>query len=162
MWGFWSPCSLQTCIRKSRFVSYCMGSRLFISNLIKEKVWLKMLKDFGPFCWKTGILQQSNFDISNFKVILFVFEALNGKAPDNISTLIHLKDPIRMTLKENLFFPKLALGKRAFCYLGPRYWNILPANIRLCTGIDKFKGLLKSYLLLNYHDFKTNLNAKRA
>ena len=97
-----------------------------------------------------------------FKVILFVFKALNGKAPDNISTLVHLKDPIRMTLKENLFFPKSALGKRAFCYLGPRYWNILPSNIRLCTSIDKFKGLLKSHLLLNYHDFKTKLNAKRA
>lgn len=97
-----------------------------------------------------------------FKVILFVFKAINGKSPDNISTLIHLRDPVRMITKENLFFPKSALGKRAFCFIGPRYWNVLPTNIRLCTNIDKFKRLLKSHLLLEYHTFKTNFNAKIA
>ena len=67
-----------------------------------------------------------------------------------------------MTVKENLFFPKSVLGRRAFCYLGPRYWNILPNDIRQCIHIDKFKGLLKSHLLLHYQDFKNKLDAKRS
>ena len=96
-----------------------------------------------------------------FKLILFVFKAINGKSPNDISVLIHLKDPVRMTAKENLFFPKTALGRRAFCYLGPRYWNLLPTNIRQCTNIDKFKTLLKSYLLLHYQSLKDNFNARR-
>ena len=96
-----------------------------------------------------------------FKLILFVFKAMNGKSPDGISELIKLKDPVRMIVRENTFFPRTALGRRAFCYLGPRYWNVLPINIRQCTSIDKFKTLLKSHILLNYQSLKDSFNARR-
>ena len=96
-----------------------------------------------------------------FKLILFVFKAINGKSSQDISELIHLKDPVRMTVKENLFFPKTAIGRRAFCYLGPRYWNLLPRDIRQCTDIIKFKTLLKSHLLMHYQSLKSSFKAAR-
>ena len=123
---------------------YQLPIRSSVSNCYKELHWLNVEQRI------------------TFKIILFVFKAINGKSPNSISVLIHIKDPVRMTVKENLFFPKSVLGRRAFCYLGPRYWNILPNDIRQCIHIDKFKGLLKSHLLLHYQDFKNKLDAKRS
>ena len=95
-----------------------------------------------------------------YKIILMVFKAINGKSPDNISLLIHMKDAVRMIVKEDLFFPRTALGRRAFSYLGPRYWNVLPNNIRQCVSLEKFKALLKTHFLLHYQSFKDKLTAK--
>ena len=122
---------------------YKLQIRLSVSDCYKELHWLNVEQRI------------------TFKLILFVFKAINGKSSQDISELIHLKDPVRMTVKENLFFPKTAIGRRAFCYLGPRYWNLLPSDIRQCTDIIKFKTLLKSHLLMHYQSLKNSFKAAR-
>ena len=39
-------------------------------------------------------------------------------------------------------------GERCFSHAGPAAWNSLPASIKLTTGTNRFKKLLKSNILL--------------
>ena len=94
---------------------------------------------------------------TTFKIILFVFKVLHCKAPDSTSDLIQIKNPVNIILKENKFFHSTSLGKCALKYVGPRYWNAMASNIRLCVSIDYFKGQLKPYLFSHFDQFKEKL-----
>ena len=91
-----------------------------------------------------------------YKVLLIVFKCIYGLAPTA------LQDMCVSSRRDNLllqctFFNRTKYGKRAFSYYAPRYWNNLPVNLRRISNVDSFKKALKSFLILNFQDFKQNL-----
>lgn len=87
----------------------------------------------------------------DFKIILFVFKALTGLAPQYITDLIQIYTPAR-SLRSNgqfqLVVPKSRLksrGDRAFSVVGPRLWNALPPLVRAAPTVECFKSRLKTH-----------------
>ncbi|XP_041946919.1 uncharacterized protein LOC121708371 [Alosa sapidissima] len=81
----------------------------------------------------------------HFKVLLFVFKALNGMAPQSIFDLLspycHSR-PLRSS-SQLLSVPKATLktkGDRAFSVAAPRLWNNLPIEIKSSPTISSFKS----------------------
>uniref|UniRef100_A0A8C6M8E0 Reverse transcriptase domain-containing protein n=1 Tax=Nothobranchius furzeri TaxID=105023 RepID=A0A8C6M8E0_NOTFU len=87
-----------------------------------------------------------------FKVILFVFKALNSGAPKYLSEIIHQHVPVRSLRSANqilLTVPRYSLksrGSHAFSVLGPSLWNELPADIKQAKSLETFKTRLKTHL----------------
>ena len=86
-----------------------------------------------------------------YKIILQVFKTLNDMGPKYLSDKLHLKKKrgLRSDNKKLLQIPTSRLksyGDRAFSVAGPRLWNDLPDNLRLCTKLDIFKRDLKTHL----------------
>ena len=89
-----------------------------------------------------------------FKLILLVFKALNGLAPSYLSDKLVLKSnkKLRSGNQKLLEIPlsrTKSYGDRSFSIAGPRLWNNLPKNLRLCSSIDVFKKNLKTHLFKN-------------
>ena len=49
---------------------------------------------------------------------------------------------------------KTKYGKRIFAYIGTRYWNALPNNLRIIKDIEKFKKELKTLLFTKFEEIK--------
>ncbi|KAL3056304.1 hypothetical protein OYC64_018905 [Pagothenia borchgrevinki] len=87
----------------------------------------------------------------DFKLLLFVFKALNGLAPAYISELLHRYTPARALRSADqllLIVPKTRLktrGHRAFAAAGPRLWNTLPLHVRSAQTLGVFKSTLKTH-----------------
>lgn len=47
-------------------------------------------------------------------------------------------------------FQRLSQSQRSLTYNGPKYWNLIPSNIRNSQSLPVFKKLYKDFLLLNY------------
>uniref|UniRef100_A0A8C6Q3C2 Reverse transcriptase domain-containing protein n=1 Tax=Nothobranchius furzeri TaxID=105023 RepID=A0A8C6Q3C2_NOTFU len=86
-----------------------------------------------------------------FKILLFVFKALNGLAPPYISELLTPYVPGRTLRSGDLHLLKIprqrckTRGERAFSVCAPKLWNDLPLHIRLSSSIGVFKSHLKTY-----------------
>jgi exonuclease III len=88
-----------------------------------------------------------------YKVLLFVYKALQGLAPTYISEMITLREnssrSSRLNGQKLLLVPRsrtVTYGDRNFRTAGPQLWNELPSSIKCCESIDEFKGLLKTHL----------------
>ena len=86
-----------------------------------------------------------------YKVILFVFKALNNLAPTYLKRLLIHRNPVRTlrSSQQRLLYIKrfrTRYGKRAFSYIGPKLWNQLPLEMRTVDSLPNFKTLLKTYL----------------
>ena len=87
----------------------------------------------------------------DFKILLFVFKAVNGLAPTYISDLIQIYTPARTLRSEGqlqLVVPKSRLktrGDRAFSVVGPKLWNALPLHVRTAPTVECFKARLKTH-----------------
>ena len=88
----------------------------------------------------------------DFKILLFVYKALNNLAPQYLTDLLCLYTPSR-TLRSSdhclLIVPRSRLkkrGDRAFATAGPKLWNSLPLYIRLAPSVSIFKSSLKTFL----------------
>ncbi len=87
-----------------------------------------------------------------FKILLFVFKAINGLAPEYIKDLLVVQSFSRL-LRSNshimLKVPRTRLkcrGDRAFSVVAPRLWNDLPFSVGCSTSLQMFKSRLKTYL----------------
>ena len=84
-----------------------------------------------------------------FKIVLFVYKALNGLAPAYITELVQphsAQRSLRSSNKGLLYVPHSRLkqrGDRAFAIAAPRLWNQLPLDIRSAPSISAFKSRLK-------------------
>lgn len=88
-----------------------------------------------------------------FKILLLVFKALNGKGP---SYLVDLLEPHsqRVGLRSNVDPLKLheprynldSYGARSFSCAAPRLWNKLPLAIRHSNSVESFKRNLKTHM----------------
>ena len=90
----------------------------------------------------------------DFKLLLIVFKALHGPAPDYLIELIKIKSPCNYNIRSNREFlleqpsvkTLVTLGDRSFTSAAPVLWNSLPSYIREANSVDSFKRLLKTYL----------------
>ena len=88
----------------------------------------------------------------DFKILLFVFKALNGLAPPYIVEMLSPHSTPRSTrssTKQLLSVPRTRLktkGDRAFSVAGPNLWNPLPLHIKSSITLASFKSNLKTYL----------------
>ena len=88
----------------------------------------------------------------HFKVILFVFKALNGLAPLYLAELIQPYIPnrsLRSADQQLLAVPRARLkgrGERAFAVAAPKLWNALPLHVRQAPSLSLFKTGAKTHL----------------
>ena len=81
-----------------------------------------------------------------FKILILIFKAINGLAPNYISNLVNTLCPSKYLLRRNneiLLEPyngktKKTLGDRAFAVAAPRLFNSLPREIRHETCFNTF------------------------
>ena len=92
-----------------------------------------------------------------FKALLLIYKAVYGLAPMVLQNLVALRNRETLTI-QTVFFNCSKFGKRALMYYMPRYWNNIPIDIRSKNDVVSFKAALKSYLLLNFAEFKNNMN----
>ena len=90
-----------------------------------------------------------------FKILLFVYKALNGITPPYISELVELKPASRYNLRNSddmlllsnpSFKSCITLGDCSFKYAGPKVWNELLRDICYANTVHIFKRLLKTHL----------------
>ena len=88
----------------------------------------------------------------HYKVLLYVYKAVNGQAPLYIVELLRPYIPtrsLRSADKGLLIEPEYRLnsyGGRAFETSAPRLWNALPDRCRSAKSVNIFKKELKTYL----------------
>lgn len=87
----------------------------------------------------------------DFKILLLVYKALHGFAPQYIKDLIQEYQPARLlrsSFQDTLHEPKARTaryGDRAFSVYAPKVWNLLPLPIRQSDTITSFKSRLKTH-----------------
>ena len=85
-----------------------------------------------------------------FKVLLLVYKALHGKAPDYLSNMLSPACSVRNLRSRNqclLAVPRTNLvsaGDRAFSVAGPKLWNKFPMHIKESSNVCVFKRKLKT------------------
>ena len=88
----------------------------------------------------------------HFKIVLFVFKALNGLAPPHLSELPHLYIPshsLRSADQLLLTEPRARVklrGDGGVSVAAPKLWNNLPLHIRQAPSLSLFKPRLKTHL----------------
>ena len=91
---------------------------------------------------------------TQYKVLLFVFKALHGFAPDYITNLVELRYGSKYNLRStngHLFVQfkrktKKTMGDRSFAVAAPSLWNLLPPELRTISNLTSFKRQLKTHL----------------
>ncbi|KAI2645342.1 hypothetical protein H4Q32_028855 [Labeo rohita] len=93
-----------------------------------------------------------------FKILMFVFKAINGLAPVYLAELVMVYQPAR-TLRSSehtaLVMPKFnykKFGGWSFAIQGPKLWNALPEQLRNNTDLCVFKSQLKTHLFRQAFD----------
>lgn len=126
LWG-WSTLSKSVFVSQKRIIRCIAGvaSTFSCRNLFKKYSILTL------------------YDLFVFEVAVYAFRNKNKFSRNDA---IHQHDT---RIKENLHVPycRLNVTKKSPNYLGPRIFNMLPANITTSKTLSQFKGLLKSYLL---------------
>ena len=113
---------------------FAVGRKVDASSLLEKLDWLPV---------KKRII---------FKVLLYVYKALNNSAPSYLSqcfTLYHPSRQLRSSEDKTLLcIPRelTAIGRKNFNIAAAYAWNELPRNIRLAPSTAAFKRLLKTHL----------------
>ena len=96
-------------------------------------------------------------DRITFKILLLVYKAAIGSAPQSLTELLTSTSAIpgraslRSSNNRTLVVPRsrtVTQGDRSFRVCGPRIWNSLPTEVRLAPTTELFKPLLKTYLII--------------
>ena len=94
-------------------------------------------------------------DRITFKILLLVYRAATGSAPQCLAELLRSTSSIpgraslRSSNKRTLVVPRsrtFRQADRSFHVCGPRIWNSLPTEVSLAPTIELFKPLLKTCL----------------
>ena len=89
---------------------------------------------------------------SQYKLLLFVYKALNNCAPNYLSDLFKIYSPSRSLRSQNSFLldvPKIRTvkyGSRRFDYAAASLWNSLPLCLKHSRSVSVFKIGLKTHL----------------
>ena len=93
-----------------------------------------------------------------YKILLFVFKALNGLSPNYIIDMIQVYIPSRALrsastnrLKQVMPSTK-TFGARSFLYAAAHLWNDIPVTLRHSITLNVFKSKLKTYLFKLHFD----------
>ena len=75
------------------------------------------------------------------------FQTFKGMSPAYSSEMFIAADQRQFTrnsvMKLNLPFRKKNAGQKGISFLGPRIWNELPSQIKLCNCVNTFKHKIK-------------------
>ena len=85
-----------------------------------------------------------------YKVLLIVFNSLNGLAHEYLSSLLaYYGDGHSVNLAE----PKVNTihGEKSFQKAGHKLWNKLPNDVKCAVSLPSFKSLLKTHLFEQAH-----------
>ena len=94
-----------------------------------------------------------------YKILMIVYNCLHGDAPTELISMLQYADSSRtMNLRETMCLSKY--GDRAFSHVGPKMWNLMPADIRNVDDIVSFKKALKSFLMLRGEEFCEWMNRR--
>ena len=94
----------------------------------------------------------------HYKILLTVYKALHGLAPEYIRDLLHIRSSLRTSRSSSsaqLTVPRVNTayyGDRAFSVSGPKLWNSLPPQLQNTATITKFKKDLKTHLFRLTYD----------
>ena len=94
-----------------------------------------------------------------FKICLIVWKCLNGTAPDCLSNMLKRVSSTRTSKLMQLQYSS-TFGDRCFARVGPKLWNLLPANVRGETEVKKFKTLLKTFLFDGFDRLEQKLKER--
>ena len=89
---------------------------------------------------------------SQYKLLLYVYKALNDLAPLYLKELVTPYKPARSLRSESAFLLQVpgtrtkTYGERRFDKAAATLWNALPTNLRVAKSIDIFKQGLKTHL----------------
>ena len=95
-----------------------------------------------------------------FKLLCYVYKCLHDLAPSYLSELVSIRRSHDLSLNVPGRFT--TIGDRAFSSSGPRLWNALPVQLRLCNTLDNFKRQLKHYLFNSFQSYKLKINIYRS
>ena len=93
----------------------------------------------------------------DFKVLLLVYKALNGKAPVYIRDMLinyHPHRQLRSSVKDLLVVPRINMasaGHRSFSVYAPHLWNTLELSIKQSASVQAFKTNLKTLFFSKYY-----------
>ena len=88
-----------------------------------------------------------------YKLLLYVYKALNGLAPMYISNCLKLYVPKRNLRSSSdrlrLDYPitRNKAGDRTFTVYASKLWNNLPMTLRNCNSVNAFKKALKTHFV---------------
>ena len=93
----------------------------------------------------------------NFKVLVHVFNSVNGSDPKYLDSLLSYNKQSRNLKSSNsmvLYQQKVRtnFGSRAFANYGPAIWNNLPTKIKFAPSVAIFKRKFKTYLFQQAYD----------
>ena len=80
-----------------------------------------------------------------FKAVLLVHKSITGSAPNYLQELFSFQ-AYGHTPALTVPAVNSSYGRRALSYMGPKLWNNIPRELKECTNIVNFKGMLKTYL----------------
>ena len=116
----------------------------------------RLITGTAKFSHITPVLRTLHWQFRvQFKMLILVFKAINGLAPNYISNLVNILCPSKYFLRRNdemLLEPYNGKTKkkpcdRAFAVAAPSLFNSLPREIRHETCFDTFKTKVKTFLL---------------
>jgi hypothetical protein len=92
------------------------------------------------------------------KILCLVFKTLKCKAPNYMKNMLQIYKPKRENSRSNSGYMKLVVpptklktfADRSFSVAGPKLWNNIPEEIRMCDKLETFKRKLKTYLFSKY------------
>ena len=94
-----------------------------------------------------------------YKLLLIVHNCLHQRAPNELIDLLQYADSERtMNLRESSYSNKY--GAKAFSYVAPKLWNLLPRNIRDIHETVDYKKALKSFLMVRGEEFLLWINRR--
>ena len=86
-----------------------------------------------------------------YKILVYVYNALKGIGPAYIQELIHVHVPqrsLRSGSTQRLVIPKVrtkSYGQRQFDWAAAYLWNNLPDSLKKCDSLECFKSQLKTH-----------------
>ena len=95
-------------------------------------------------------------DMVDFNSMVFVYKVYNNLLPANIMLYYqkvnasHYHNTRMKNCNFQIRFSRTTKKAECISIKGPKMWNDLPADIKLCNSIYKFKKIYKALLLLRY------------
>ena len=130
-WGAWEPRGNKTILQRLQAVSnnffrmtYRLDNTASVRNILKSHGILNVFQNY------------------DYKVCQTMHKAVNGDLPPILSRVI--------TFENNFFFFKncrIKKTERSIVFAGPRLWNNLPSELVEESSFNKFKTLLKDFII---------------
>ena len=94
-----------------------------------------------------------------YKILLITHHCVYKNAPEAVAALVTISDSQRtIRLVETKY--ESSYGARAFSHAGPKLWNLLPNNICLQSDTEKFKKMLKTFLMTQGEEYLSRTKMK--